>query len=126
MRIKLRTLVVDCPDAQALSRFYSALLGWEATAREDDWVLMRDPNGGTGLAFQSEECYTPPVWPEEPGEQQKMLHMDFLVDDLDSACAHALSCGAVLAPAQFLDGVRVFFDPAGHPFCLFADPGYSW
>ena len=118
--------MIDCADAHELSGFYANLLGWEITAKEPNWVLMRDPVGGTGLSFQSEPLYTKPIWPEEPGSQQKMLHMDFIVKDLDVAVKHALSCGATLAPTQFLEDVRVFFDPAGHPFCLFADPNYLW
>lgn len=126
MKIKMRTLVIDCRDVLKASDFYAALLGWEKTEVEQSWVLMRDPAGGTGLSFQAEPGYIPPVWPEEAGEQQKMLHIDFLVDDLDKAAAHALKCGAVKAPTQFFDDVVVFFDPDGHPFCLFADESYKW
>ncbi|MDD4796712.1 MAG: VOC family protein [Eubacteriales bacterium] len=126
MKIKLRTVVVDCRDARALSDFYAQLLGWDKTVEDGDWVLMRDPAGGTGLSFQGEDDYTPPVWPEEPACQQKMLHLDFLVASLPQATQHALRCGAVLAPQQFLEGVTVFFDPAGHPFCLFEDAAYVW
>ena len=121
IKIKLKTVVLDCPDAHELADFYGKLLGWLITYEEPDWVLMRDPNGGTGLSFQSEPVYKRPVWPEEPNTQQKMLHLDFLVEDLDAASAHALACGAVLAPEQYLPNVMVFFDPAGHPFCLFTD-----
>jgi hypothetical protein len=48
-----------------------------------------------------------------------MLHLDLQVDDLDAAGAHALACGATLASHQPQDDVRVYLDPAGHPFCLF-------
>ena len=126
MKLKLRTVVIDCKDAQVTSAFYSKLLGWEITAREPDWVLLRDPKGGTGFSFQTEEDYVRPVWPEEPGKPTKMLHLDFLVDNLSEAVAHALACGAVRSPQQFLQGVTVFFDPDGHPFCLFEDPSYQW
>lgn len=126
INIRLRTVVVDCKDASKLSDFYSNLLGWEKTTVESDWVLMRDPSGGTGLSFQSEPDYIRPVWPEEPDMQQKMLHLDFLVENLEKASEHAVGCGAKLAPVQFLQGVKVFFDPAGHPFCLFEDPQYHW
>ena len=118
-RLSLATVVLDCPDAQALSDFYRKLLGWEVKWSEPDWVLLRCPDGGTGLSFQSEADYQPPVWPERPGEQQKMLHLDILVDDLDEAGSHAIAVGATLADFQPQDDVRVYFDPAGHPFCLF-------
>ncbi len=126
MRIKMRTVVIDCKDAHLTSDFYSRLLNWEKTAIEPDWILMREPLGGTGLSFQTEPGYCRPVWPEEPGEQQKMLHIDFLVDHLEEAVAHAITCGAVKAPVQYLDGVVVLFDPDGHPFCFFTDQDYRW
>jgi len=40
------------------------------------------------------------------------------VDDLDLAGSYAISGGAVLAEFQPQEGVRVYLDPAGHPFCL--------
>lgn len=86
---------------------------------EPDWVLLRCTEGGMGLSFQTEAEYQPPVWPERPREQQKMLHLDIRVDDLEEAVAHALTIGATLADFQPQDDVRVFRDPAGHPFCLF-------
>ena len=82
MNIKLATVVVDCQDAHRTATFYSKLLGWPITLEEPDWVLLRDPKGGTGLSFQTEEGYVRPVWPEEPGKPTKMLHLDFKVDDL--------------------------------------------
>ena len=126
VRVKPRTIVMDCPDAASLAEFYSKLLGWTISVRQPDWVLMRNPDGGTGFSFQSEPGYTPPRWPEDSVGQQKMLHVDFVVENLQQAVAHALTCGAMLAPQQFLEGVMVFFDPAGHPFCFFCDSEYLW
>jgi catechol 2,3-dioxygenase-like lactoylglutathione lyase family enzyme len=120
-RFTLRTVVLDCPDAHVLADFYGRLLGWPVTESEPGWVLMRCPDGGTGLSFQSEAAYVPPVWPEQPGAQQKMLHLDIRVDDLDAAVAHAVAVGARPAAFQPQEDVRVLFDPAGHPFCLFED-----
>lgn len=118
-RFSLATVVLDCPDAHALADFYRKLLGWEVKRSEPNWVLLRCPEGGTGLSFQSEADYRAPAWPERLGEQQKMLHLDIHVDDLDEGGAHALAVGATLADFQPQDDVRVYFDPAGHPFCLF-------
>lgn len=120
MEIHLRTVVVDCEDAHRAAHFYSKLLGWPITLEEPDWVLLRDPKGGTGLSFQTEEDYVRPVWPEEPGKPMKMLHLDFQVDDLPAAAAHALACGAVKSPQQFLEdqGVIVFSTQKGiHSAC---------
>lgn len=120
-RIDLATVVLDCRDAKALANFYRRLLGWEVAYTEDDWVLLRNPNGGTGLSFQSEPWYEPPVWPEQEGHPAKMLHVDLWVDDLSDATEHAIAAGAALAEFQPQDDVRVLLDPAGHPFCLFLD-----
>jgi hypothetical protein len=47
-----------------------------------------------------------------------MMHLDIEVDDLEAAGAHAVAVGATLADYQPQDDVRVYLDPAGHPFCL--------
>jgi Glyoxalase-like domain len=132
----VRTVNLDCSDPHAMARFYGGLLGWEATAVEPDWVLMRHPHGGTGLSFQQTEGYERPTWPEEPGHQQKMIHLDVHVSPsggysqgvyaeeegqaaLEGAVKLALSLGGTLAEPQYRTDLRVVLDPAGHPLCLF-------
>jgi catechol 2,3-dioxygenase-like lactoylglutathione lyase family enzyme len=110
---------IDCADAPAMADFYGQLLGWEVTLRDDDFVLMRDPAGGAGLSFQEREDYRPPVYPEQPDGQDKMIHLDIKVEDLEAAVAYAIECGARLAEFQGREDLRVMLDPAGHPFCLF-------
>jgi catechol 2,3-dioxygenase-like lactoylglutathione lyase family enzyme len=117
-RMRLSTVVLDAPDARELADFYRRLLGWEINVDEGDWVLLRRPDGGTSLSFQTEPHYVRPVWPGAEGEQLMMLHLDIEVDDLDEAGAHAVALGAVQASFQPQDDVRVYLDPAGHPFCL--------
>ncbi|WP_248582355.1 VOC family protein [Nocardioides sp. InS609-2] len=119
--ISLRTVCLDCSDAHAMAGFYGALLGWEPTFTEPDWVLMRNPAGGVGLSFQAEPAYVAPTWPEAPGQQQKMIHLDVLVDDLEAALAVALAAGGRAAPYQPREDLRVVLDPSGHPLCLFLD-----
>jgi catechol 2,3-dioxygenase-like lactoylglutathione lyase family enzyme len=121
LSFRLQTICIDCADAHAMADFYGQLLGWEVTMSEPNWVLMRDPAGATGLSFQAESCYRAPTWPEQPNGQDKMLHLDIRVDDLDAAVEHAIAAGARLADDQPQDRVRVLLDPAGHPFCLFLD-----
>jgi catechol 2,3-dioxygenase-like lactoylglutathione lyase family enzyme len=104
-----------------MADFYGQLLGWEVTLSEPQWALIRDPSGGTALSFQAEPAYREPTWPEQPNGQDKMLHLDIKVDDLDAAVEYALACGAHLAEFQPQERVRVMLDPAGHPFCLFLD-----
>ncbi|MFC0507072.1 VOC family protein [Micromonospora costi] len=118
-RLTLISTVLDAPDARALAGFYERLLGWSRTEDEPEWVVLRAPGGGAGLAFQTEPAYVRPVWPAGPGEPQMMAHLDIEVDDLDAASAHAVAAGATVADFQPQDDVRVHLDPAGHPFCLF-------
>jgi catechol 2,3-dioxygenase-like lactoylglutathione lyase family enzyme len=117
--LKLTMVNIGAPEPASLARFYERLLGWSITTDETEWVVLEDPNGGVGLAFQLEPGYRPPVWPTAEGEQQMMLHLEIRVTDLTASVDHALECGATLAKYQPQDDVRVCLDPAGHPFCLY-------
>jgi catechol 2,3-dioxygenase-like lactoylglutathione lyase family enzyme len=117
-RLTLTGINIGAPDPHALAAFYAGLLGWEIGREEEHDVWLRPPDGVRGLSFQRETAYQPPVWPAGPGDQQMMMHLEVMVDDLDSAVAHALSLGATLAERQPQEDVRVCLDPAGHPFCL--------
>ena len=120
MSLRITALNISAPDAQALAAFYERLLGWQKRdADEPDWVTLVDPEGGIRLSFQSEDVYTRPVWPATAGRQQMMAHLEIQVDDLATATAHAEACGATAAGFQPQDDVRVYLDPAGHPFCLY-------
>ena len=48
-----------------------------------------------------------------------MIHLDVEVGELETAVAHAVELGATLAEHQPQENVRVLYDPAGHPFCLY-------
>jgi catechol 2,3-dioxygenase-like lactoylglutathione lyase family enzyme len=117
-RMSLTATVLGAPDAQALAGFYQQLLGWPYGTNEPGWVTLRPAGGGAGLSFQEEPAHSRPAWPAGPGDQQMMMHLDIEVDDLQAAGARAVSAGAELAEFQPQDGVRVYLDPAGHPFCL--------
>lgn len=116
-QVLLGNVMIDCGDELALQRFYQQLLGWEAC------TLYGRPGvrsaGGIVFLFKQEPDYVPPVWPEQDGAQQKQMHFDFQVADLEAAAARALALGARQAPDQFGGPTWItFFDPAGHPFCL--------
>ena len=116
--LTLTATVLDAPDAGQLAAFYRRLLGWPVRTDEPGWVTLAAPGGGAGLSFQTEAAYVRPTWPAVPGDQQMMTHLDIEADDLDAAGAHAIACGAALADYQPQEKVRVYLDPAGHPFCL--------
>jgi catechol 2,3-dioxygenase-like lactoylglutathione lyase family enzyme len=112
-------VVLDAPSAPELAHFYSDLLGWEISKESPQGAAMAPASGVAYLAIQTNENYVRPSWPETPGEQQMMLHLDFEVSDLDAAVGHALELGAQEAEHQPQDNVRVMLDPAGHPLCLY-------
>jgi catechol 2,3-dioxygenase-like lactoylglutathione lyase family enzyme len=122
IRTQISGIVLGAPDAGMLARFYHELLGWPYGSNEPGWVTLRPPDGGPGLSFQTEETHVRPVWPGVTDAQQMQMHLDIEVDDLDDAGAHAIAAGATLADFQPQEDVRVYLDPAGHPFCLWVQP----
>ncbi|WP_431878738.1 VOC family protein [Amycolatopsis sacchari] len=117
-RLKLTSTVLGTPDPHGLAVFYQKLLGWPIRTDEPEWVTLRPEDGSAGLSFQLETEHTPPVWPAGREDQQMQLHLDIEVGDLPTAVALATGAGATVAEYQPQNGVRVCFDPAGHPFCL--------
>ncbi|MEV6305364.1 VOC family protein [Actinoplanes sp. NPDC051861] len=115
--VRSPSLVIDCPDAGELARFYAAFLGWEADI-DDGWADIRSDNGQC-ISFQQVDVFTPPSWPDQEHPQQ--MHLDLVVEDLDSVSAEVIRLGARKHEHQPGKRFRVFLDPAGHPFCLCLD-----
>lgn len=127
MPLRTRTrwwgVALDAPDPMRLAEFYGDLLGWQVFPGDDGGAAVApSEDAGYYIACQVEPDYRRPVWPSEPGEQQMSMHLDVEVEDLDEAVAYAESVGAVQAETQPQETVRVMFDPAGHPFCLYLGP----
>lgn len=104
LKIKMYSFTLDCINPYALAKFYAELLNWEILLW---WELglyrstWNVPGAYPGILFQRNPEYCPPVWPEEPGVQQQMAHLDFAVNDLEEAVQHAINCGATMAAEQF-------------------------
>jgi hypothetical protein len=109
------SLVLDCPDPRPVADFYATLLGWDAKV-SDEWADVRSPDGQQCLSFQPVADFRAPRWPGQDVPQQ--MHLDVMVEDLDSAEAAVLELGATKHDHQPGTTFRVFLDPAGHPFCL--------
>ncbi|RZQ62720.1 VOC family protein [Amycolatopsis suaedae] len=134
----LRQVVLDCTDARALAEFYRELLGLryrpgdeppaagEPDPRGQDWLVLRDVAGRPQVAFQQVDELPEANWPTGPCPQQ--LHLDLTVptaDELRRQHERALALGARLLYDRFDDPeepLRVYADPAGHPFCIFVAP----
>lgn len=125
---KLDLVVLDCPDALELSRFYAEVLGWALEDGFDrDWATLVPPGGGLSpdnpdgrpsLAFQRIDDFDRPTWPG--GEHPQQFHLDLWAGDIDAAEPGVLAAGATVHEHQPSEngGFRVYLDPAGHPFCL--------
>jgi catechol 2,3-dioxygenase-like lactoylglutathione lyase family enzyme len=132
---EFRQVVLDCTDVRALAEFYRRLLGLRyrpgdeppAAGEPDtvgqDWLVLRGAAGGAQLAFQQVAALPEATWPEGPIPQQ--LHLDLTVPtaaELDVQHERALALGARLLHDRSDDPdepLRVYADPAGHPFCIF-------
>ncbi|MEL7978202.1 VOC family protein [Isoptericola sp. F-RaC21] len=130
----IRQVVLDTTDARGLAEFYRELFGLayrpgdeppapgHPDKRGADWLVLRNP-GGVPLAFQQVPSLPPSTWPDDGVPQQ--LHLDATVPDvaeLDRQHQRALALGARLLHDRSDDPeepLRVYADPAGHPFCLF-------
>jgi catechol 2,3-dioxygenase-like lactoylglutathione lyase family enzyme len=132
---QLRQVVLDCTDARLLAEFYRRLLGLryrpgdeppapgEPDLQGRDWLVLHDAAGSPQVAFQQVATLPRATWPEGPVPQQ--LHLDLTVPtaaDLDVQHERALALGAQLLYDRSGDPqepLRVYADPAGHPFCIF-------
>jgi len=110
--------MVDCQTFATIRDFYARLTGWDQDFHPA--VVLTDSR--MIICFQESDGdfdYIPPVWPEEPGKQQKQMHFNFQVDDLHSAVEEAIRLGATKAAKQY-GGTQfvTLLDTEGHPFCL--------
>ena len=132
---RLEQVVLDGTDIRALAEFYRQLLGFsyrpgdeppapgEPDPRGEDWLVLQNAAGAVAVAFQQVRELPEATWPSGPTPQQ--LHLDMTVpavSDLDAQHERALALGARLLYDRSGDPeepLRVYADPAGHPFCIF-------
>lgn len=130
----LRQVVLDTTDARGLAEFYRELLGFgyregdgvpphgEEDVRGRDWLVLTEGRVPR-LAFQQVAVLAPVAWPEGAVPQQ--MHLDMTVAtraELDAQHERVLRLGGRLLADQADDpeeALRVYADPAGHPFCVF-------
>ena len=130
---QLRQVVLDCVDVRLVAEFYRRLLGLQyrpgdepraaqSTEPDRDWLVLRNPRGAQ-LAFQRVDELPAATWPHGPVPQQ--LHLDLTVAssaELDVQHVRVLDLGGRLLRDRSDDPdepLRVYADPAGHPFCIF-------
>jgi hypothetical protein len=132
---ELRQVVLDSEDPRGLAEFYRELLGFgyrpgdappapgEPDPNGQDWLVLQDAERKRRVAFQKVAALPSATWPEGAVPQQ--LHLDLTVPDVESLNAQherASRLGARLLADRANDPdepLRVYADPAGHPFCIF-------
>jgi len=108
----LHEIVFDCPNPEALARFWQALIGGEVVEESDDWVVLDGDDEGFYIGFQKV--------PERKSGKNR-LHLDVDVDDLASAVDDAEQLGARKIGAVVDsddDPFQVMADPEGNEFCF--------
>jgi hypothetical protein len=134
----LRQVVLDTTNARQLAEFYRELLGYayrpgdeppapnQPDRRGQEWLVIRDPRGSTRVAFQQVDSLPASTWPRDGIPQQLHLDMNVLtMEAFELQHQRAISLGAKVLYDRSDDKVeplRVYADPAGHPFCIFVAP----
>lgn len=132
---QLLQVVLDTTDARGLAEFYRQLLGLQYRPGDEpppsgqpdpngqDWLVLRAADGTNRVAFQQVAALPRATWPEGPVPQQ--LHLDIMVstiEQFEAQHARVLDLGGTLLFDRSSDPqepLRVYADPAGHPFCIF-------
>ena len=110
---------IDCTDTKKLRGFYAQLTPWDQNFH---WTALIAEHGLVVHFMQCDFDYIPPVWPEEPGKQQKQMHFNFQVDDLSAAVVNTINLGGTKAIAQYGgEHFVTMLDPEGHPFACAGD-----
>jgi hypothetical protein len=125
----LRQVVLDTTDPRGLAEFYRQLLGFayrpgdEVPEPDEDWLVLRGPDGVRQMAFQRVDELAETTWPSADVPQQ--MHLDLTVPsfvELQVQHERALQLGARLRLDRSEDPdepLRVYADPSGHLFCIF-------
>jgi predicted enzyme related to lactoylglutathione lyase len=120
VKIARQIIVFDAADLAAESTFWAGVLGGRVIPDDEDgWHSVLDGEGHWRIGVQYAPNHVQPEWPH--GTQQQ-VHLDLHVDDPARAHDEVIALGGrVLQPAADLnaaEGIQVYADPAGHPFCV--------
>lgn len=110
--IRPGAVVIDVNDLEKEAAFWGGLLEMAVESREADWFdLGRLREGGPVLSLQ--------LVPEAKSVKNR-VHLDWVVDDFDSASRRAKMLGATEHSKKHDPDApwQVFADPEGNEFCL--------
>ena len=111
--MKIGSVVIDCNDFSRMSTFWRHALRYvPRDPPEDDWVVLRDPEGrGVNISLQQVP---------EPRSGKNRLHFDLYTDDQEGEVERLLNLGATQHPRVTEPGEDfiVLEDPEGNLFCV--------
>jgi hypothetical protein len=111
--INVGSVVIDCNDFETMKAFWQEALGYITRGPvQDDWVILRDPEGGrVNVALQ--------VVPE-PRVGKNRLHFDLFTEDQSAEVDRLLALGATRHPRtpEPDEDFVVLADPEGNLFCV--------
>jgi predicted enzyme related to lactoylglutathione lyase len=114
MANRITAWCIDCEDPDGLAEFWSAVLGWTVTDRDDDGVSIK-PDADAGWAIDFLRV------PDGPKRTKNRIHLDVNPTDRDQRAEldRLLAIGA--KPVDIGQGDvswHVLADPEGNEFCL--------
>ncbi|MEV4637054.1 VOC family protein [Actinoplanes sp. NPDC049548] len=113
MTTRLGSVVINCSDLEALTRFWSAALGLVAGPGNDDGTfrVLRGPSVNLSLQVA-----------RTPVTARDQMHFDLYTDDQSGEVERMRALGAVFVRhnADPDDDYVVMADPEGNLFCLCA------
>lgn len=111
--MKIGSVVVDCNDFDTMSAFWAEALHYvPREPTEDDWVVLRDPDGdNVNVSLQQV--------PETASEKNR-LHFDLYTTDQAGEVERLLGIGATRHPREPEpdEDFVVLADPEGNLFCV--------
>ncbi len=114
MTSRIACLCIDAVDPERIAAFWSAVLGWSETERDDEVIRIASADG---TAPPIDVCRVP-----EPKQVKNRLHLDLRADGSTTAeeLARLLALGARRVDVGQGDAVTwtVLADPEGNEFCL--------
>ncbi|MDN6399594.1 MAG: VOC family protein [Brachybacterium sp.] len=112
--IQFSAVTIAAPDPGRLAAFYAEITGGEVIkVLGDAWAGTQSAGGR--IDVMGVENYVPPRWPEDSA----LIHLDFLVEDLELAADRVEKAGATRF--EFQPNAELclgFAEPGGHPVCL--------
>ena len=91
MANRITSIAIDCADPAPLAAFWTAVLGWQVTERDEDLVSIGAPAAPFGIDF---------IRVPEPKQNKNRLHLDLNATDRDQDAELRRLLGLGATPAE--------------------------